>query len=342
MRAPKFTHGIVDRFGKAHYYFRRPGFKSVTLPGLPWSPAFMETYADCMAGQETAARKTRPGTLAALTVAYFNSTEFWSLAPGTQRRRRNILKRFCAANGDRRVALLQRDDIVRLLGLRMDKPAVARNWLHSVRAMMQVALDLGMIKADPTRDVKSPKVSGPGFIDWNEESIAAFEATHPIGSRARLALALLLYTAQRRGDVVKMSRQHVRDGALHVQQQKTGAVLAIPVHPQLQAIIDAMPVDQMTFLITKDGKPFTGPGFGNWFREMCDAASLPNLSAHGLRKSACRRLAEAGCSASEIRAISGHASLAEVERYVRAADQARMARSAMATVTKAFPAKART
>jgi integrase len=62
----------------------------------------------------------------------------------------------------------------------------------------------------------------------------------------------------------------------------------------------------------------------------CERGGLKGLSAHGLRKAACRRLAEAGCSANEIAAISGHASLREVERYTRAADQERMARNAMA------------
>jgi integrase len=86
----------------------------------------------------------------------------------------------------------------------------------------------------------------------------------------------------------------------------------------------------MTFLTTREGKPFTAAGFTNWFRECCNEAKLPNgLSAHGLRKSACRRLAEAGCTAHEIMSISGHASLREVQRYTAAADQARMARCAM-------------
>jgi len=40
LTAPKFVQGFVDRHGKPRFYFRRPGFKSVPLPGLPWSPQF--------------------------------------------------------------------------------------------------------------------------------------------------------------------------------------------------------------------------------------------------------------------------------------------------------------
>jgi integrase len=66
--------------------------------------------------------------------------------------------------------------------------------------------------------------------------------------------------------------------------------------------------------VTSFGKPYSPAGFGNWFRELCDEAGCPDISAHGLRKACARRLAELGCSAHEIAAITGHASLAaEVE-----------------------------
>jgi len=93
----------------------------------------------------------------------------------------------------------------------------------------------------------------------------------------------------------------------------------------------------VTFLVTAFGKSFTSPGFGNLFREWCDEAGLPReLSAHGLRKAACRRLAESGCSANQIMTIGGHRSLAEAEKYVRAADQVRLAQSAMKIVITTF------
>jgi integrase len=81
---------------------------------------------------------------------------------------------------------------------------------------------------------------------------------------------------------------------------------------------------------TLRGKPFDPHAFTPWFGEACKAAGLPReCTFHGLRKAACRRLAEAGCTVHEIAAISGHASLREVERYTKAADQAKLARAAM-------------
>ena len=121
---------------------------------------------------------------------------------------------------------------------------------------------------------------------------------------------------------------------LVINQKKTEgsdeAHLEIPLHPKLRAIIAATPtVGVKTFLVTHFGKPYTAPGFGNWFRELCDAADCPDVSAHGLRKATARRLAEIGCSAHQIASITGHATLKEVERYTRAADRKRMAREAM-------------
>jgi integrase len=81
--------------------------------------------------------------------------------------------------------------------------------------------------------------------------------------------------------------------------------------------------------VTSFGKPYTANGFGNWFRELCDEAGCPGVSAHGLRKATARRLAEIGCSAHEIASITGHASLAEVQRYAAAANRKGLARSAM-------------
>jgi integrase len=143
--------------------------------------------------------------------------------------------------------------------------------------------------------VRGIKARSDGIRTWAEQDIRAFEATHPIGSRPRLALALLLYTGQRRSDVVRMGRQHVSEGSIEVRQKKTGSPLRIPLHAELRTIIDATPSKHLTFFVTKHGKPYTPGGFGNWFRECCDEAGLfKGWSAHGLRKAICRRLAEAG------------------------------------------------
>jgi integrase len=237
------------------------------------------------------------------------------------------LERFRAEHGDKRIALLQRQHIITLL--RSKKRFAARHWLMAIRALMKYAVEIGLREANPATGVKLPNLKTDGYHSWTEAEIAQFEVHHRPGTRARLALALLLYTGQRRGDVIGMGRQHIRDGAIHVRQQKTGIELAIPIHATLQAIIAETPADHLTLLTTQTGKPFSAAGFGNWFRVRCNEAGLAHCSAHGLRKAVARRLAEAGCTMHEIAAITGHASLSEIQRYTKAADQKKLALSAM-------------
>lgn len=343
MKKPKHVHGYIDRHGKARFYFRRKGCAQIPLPGLPWSPEFMAAYQDASSGATKVRASTariKPGTVDALVHGYLNSVTFSDLAIETKRTRRNILMRFVKEHGDKRAAMLRREHILAMFGKKRDRRFAARNWLKTVRALMQFAVDGGLLKEDPTIGIKNISGKTEGYRTWDEDDIAAFEVRHPVGTRERLALELLLCTAQRRSDVVKMGRQHVRNGAIEVRQQKTGTQLTVPIHPHLQAALDRMPPGHLTFLTTSFGKPFTAPGFTNWFREACNAAGLPKgTSAHGLRKAAARRLAEAGCSVNVIASITGHKSLKEIERYTKAADQERMARDGMRTLIEQTKAR---
>jgi integrase len=340
-RPPKYVQGFIDRHGKPRFYFRRPGFKQMPLPGLPWSPEFMGAYELALAGQPVpiGAKRVKPGTFRALAVSYFSSLAFSSMKASTQSVYRNAIDRLCHEHGDKSAATLQRQHVIKLMAAKAKRPESANLLRKVLRAMMQHAVEIGLRADDPTRDVRAIRVKSDGFHSWTDAEIAQFEKHHPVGSRPRLALALLLFTGQRRSDVVSMGRQHIRDAVidgkatqlLHVKQQKTGAELDIPVLAPLAAIIAETPTD-MTFLTTQFGKPFTAAGFGNWFREQCNAARLPHCSAHGLRKAAARRMAEWGFTAHEIAAWTGHLSLREVVRYTKGADQKRLAVAAMSKV----------
>ena len=331
IRLPKYTDHFVDRCGRAKYYFRQKGGPRIALPGLPWSPEFMTAYEHALAGQplQIGITRTKPGTVRALAASYFNSSDFRSLKPSSQAIYRGVIDRFCIQYGDNRVAGLKREHVVKLMAARAEKPVAANNLRKVLRAMMKHAVEIGLRADDPTRDVKAIRVKSDGYHSWNDDEIAQFEKRHPIGSLGRLAFALLLYTGQRRSDVVRMGPQHIRDGVLGVRQQKTGIELAIPVHSMLAAVIAETPTYHLTFLTNQFGRPFTAGYFGQWFREQCDMAGLRHCSAHGLRKAAARRLAEAGCTAHEIAAITGHASLKEIEHYTKAVDQQKLAASAM-------------
>ena len=346
MKLPRYVNGFVDRHGKSRFYFRKAGFKKVPLPGLPWSPDFMAAYQAALAGQPAAigAARVLPGSMHALAVSYYNSPEYLAMKSGSQRVRRNIIEKFCREtdangqrNGDKRAALLQRGHIVRFMADRASKPESANGLRKALRALMQHAVAMSMRGDDPTQGIRPiAAASRHGFHAWDELEIAQFEARHPVGSKARLAFALGLFTGQARQDVVAMGPQHVRDEILSWTRKKTAHSTAIelfiPVLPELRAILNATPSGHLTFLTTAFGKPFTSAGFGNWFRDQCDAAGLRHCTFHGLRKAAARRLAEYGCTPHEIAAITGHATLKEIERYTKAASRKRLAESAMSKV----------
>jgi integrase len=216
------------------------------------------------------------------------------------------------------------------------KPGATRNFLAAIRALMAYSVSVGLRADDPSIGLKvSTKLRPGGLYTWTESDIAAFEAKHPIGSRARLAFALLLYSAQRRTDVLQLGRQHIRDGMLHIRQSKTGKALSIPIHPAMRAVLDATPSDHLTILVSRNGRPFHPDAFTRWFGKCCAEAGITSrATVHGLRKAAARRLAEAGCSASVIASVTGHKSLREVQRYVEAADQMRLARQGIEAINR--------
>jgi integrase len=340
----KYLNSFYDRHGRLRSYLRRPGRKAIALPGPPGSPEFMSAYQATIAGEtappmQIGESRTTPGTVAALTVNYFNSMAFQNLAPETKRTRRNILERFREKYGTLNIAKLGPLHLEKMVAAKAATPAAARNFLNTIRAMLQFAVEIGFLSHNPAVHVKRVKIRTDGYRTWTEEDISAFEERHPIGTRARLAFALLLFTGQRRSDVLQLGPQHLREEVIYLRrQQKTGVGLQLPVHPGLKVVLDASPSEHLTFLTTSFGRPFTPAGFTNWFRECCNQAGLAKgTSAHGLRKAACRRLAEAGCSENVIAAISGHKSLKEVQRYTAAANQLRLAQQGIHAVQKEFP-----
>jgi hypothetical protein len=197
--------------GAAEDSMDRPASR-IPLPGLPGSAEFNRAYEGALATVTVTApigaKRTKPGSVSAAIVGYYTSLEFRSLAAVTQKRRRAILERFRADPGDKPIALLPQKFIATVLGKMT--PHGARNWFKAIRGLMQFAVTQELCPADPTQGLKLPRVKSDGIHTWTDAEIAQYEAHHPIGTTARLALPL--YTGQRRGDVIRMGPQHVRDG----------------------------------------------------------------------------------------------------------------------------------
>jgi integrase len=166
---------------------------------------------------------------------------------------------------------------------------------------------------------------------WADEEIAQYRAYWPRGTQQRLVMEFALETASRRGEVVRFGPQHVRNGRIRIDRTHGSEDVDMPMSPALQAACDAMPKVHLTYIITAHGKPRSKYGLGNDFARWVTEAGLPaRCRLHGLKKGGMRRLAEAGGTAHELMAFSGHKTLTEVQRYTTDADRKRLADAAMA------------
>jgi integrase len=262
---------------------------------------FMAMYQAALDGMplpkaETVAPRTKPGTVDWLVSAYRSSATFKALAPETQRTRANILENFRSVDGDKHIFLtvngkpvmvLKAHNLQAIINKKSITPFAQRNLLNTLRAMFKWAVSEGNLPDDPTVGVTRPRIKSKteGYRTWTDAEMEQYMARHPIGTKAYLAFVLLRDTGVRRGDAVRLGPQHIRHdllpksphGYLSVVQGKTGTLVEVPITDALWAAIDATPSNHLTFLVTRQGQPFSDAGFTNWFRDRCNEAGLPNI-----------------------------------------------------------------
>jgi integrase len=344
-----YTHRDKDRRGNVRiYYRRRPGAPKIRIDAPEGSPEFAEAYAAAKAASETkvpapAIARQATGTLGWLVSQYVASAEFKRLDAKTARARRACLMAAIAerinANAAERFAAFPLPRLtpkaIRVLRDRkVDLPEGANNRLKAIKRLLAWGVENDHLAANVARDVPKIATGSTGHHTWTPDEVVQFEQRHSVGSMARLALALLLYTGVRRSDAVLLGRQHARDGWLRFPQFKNRrrkpVIIEIPILPALQAVIDATKTGDLAYLSTGYGQPFrSGASFGNWFRDRCDEAALSHCSAHGLRKAGATVAAENGATAHQRMAIFGWLTVAEAERYTQAAQRKKMAGEAM-------------
>ncbi len=326
----KYLKVYRDRHGTLRRYFRRRGQKDVPLQGEPGSAEFMRAYEAALGARAPVAAEPKTGTFAGLIVEYSRSAAFVNLKTSSQKLYRIVLDRIAERHGHRLVRDARRTDARKMVeeigGAKSGLANIARAVL---RLLLQFAVETELRPDNPAAGLKAYR-TGTRHT-WTDEELQRFEERWPLGTRERLAFALLLYTGQRIGDVVRMRRSDISDGIIRVIQTKTGAELSIPLHPALIAAIKAMPAKGMILIGDANGRPIQRATLTRLMRKAAKSAALPpRCVPHGLRKAIMRQLAEHGSSAKEIASISGHRTLKEIERYTAAADQAKLSEAAMA------------
>ena len=287
----RYVNEFIDRHGKLRYYFRRPGSRSVKLPGLPGSIEFMDAYQAALATvapPPPSSKHVIRGSLAEITAGYFRSASFANLSQSSQRLYRIALKPVLEAHGHRLVRDLPKTaarNVIEAIGA--SRPGMANLTRAALSQVMAYAIATGVRTDDPFSGLERYRLGT--HHTWTDAEIAQFERRWPLGTRERLAFALLLYTAQRGGDVVRMTRNDIVDSCIRVSQDKarkgTTNELMIPIHPALARALKAGPVVGMQHLLTDArGRPFRG------LRSRSSELHSSPACLRGVSRTACARL----------------------------------------------------
>jgi integrase len=335
---PQYLQRQITRHGRGVWYFRRGHGPRVRIRAEFGTAEFDEQYRAALSGTAPT-RKAPPScsTLQWLIARYRETNEWAALSPVTRRRRDNIFKTVIEAAGSEPYTKITQDHIIAGKQRRAATPHQARHFLDAMRGPFRWALKAQLIKVDPTAGVHNPeRRQGDGFVAWTEDDVAKYQARWPIGTRHRVWLDILLYCGLRRGDAVRLGRQHVRDGVATIKTEKSGFTVEVnlPILPVLQATLDAGPCGDLAFICGERGEPLTKESFGNLFKDACKAAGVPG-SAHGVRKIAATTAANNGATEFELMAIFGWTDPKMAAHYVRSANRKRLAAQAMQKLANA-------
>ena len=326
---PPYLSRERTRHGKPVWYVRIDG-RRTRLWAEYGTPEFDAEYQAALAGKpRTSAGSDAPGTFAWLIERYRETDAWRSLSAATRHKREQIFRQMLKNAGNAPIRAITPASIKAGRERRAHTPGQATHFLYTMRGLFRWALDAQMVKTDPTAGIKNPpRRRGSGYRPWTEDDVAAYEKRWPIGTRQRVWLDVLLYTGLRRGDAVRLGKQHVRDGMATIKTEKTGTIVTIPILPVLAKTLAASPCGDLTFICGARGHPMPKQSFSNDFKIACHAAGVPG-SAHGVRKIAATRAANAGATVAQLEAIFGWSGGRMASLYTRAADRRRLAREAM-------------
>ncbi|WP_134497794.1 tyrosine-type recombinase/integrase [Microvirga pakistanensis] len=320
------------------------------LHGILWTPDFMGAYEWALNGAPEPATPAEPGkwqpsvkgTWRWLCEQYFLSAEFKRLGDRTRHVRRQILE----ATYDESVkpgaeatfancppSKFSPQAVRALRDRKVDTPEAANGRVKAIRQVFVYGIEADHVKTNPARDVPYFRSASEGHHTWTAEEVLKFREKHPVGSKAWLALALLMFIGGRRADIPAFGRQHISEirhpnGSIErwlrypQNKNRNPVTLELPVLRALWKTIEDTPSakENLTFLVT---------GFGNWFKKRYRGAELHHGSAHGLRKAGATLAAENGASEFELMAIFGWKISKQASHYTRKARQKRLAGDAM-------------
>jgi integrase len=274
-RPPYLSHERT-RHGKPVWYVRRDG-KRIRIKGEFGTPEFAAEYqaAIAMAPQRPQRGAHTAGTLGWLIECFRASTAWQARSQSTRGKWDGIYRQALQAAGDAPLSGITPKTIRASLERRAHTPGQAQHFLNAMRALFRWALRIQLVRIDPTAGIAAPaRRRDAGIQPWTEEDVDAYEKRWPIGTRQRVWLDVLLYTGLRRGDAVRLGRQHVRDGIATIKTEKTGTIVTIPILSVLAETLAAGPCGDLAFIAGARGQPMPKQSFSNDFAIACRAAGV--------------------------------------------------------------------
>jgi integrase len=322
---PPHLHKQITRHGVTVWYVRIGKGKRTRIKGVYGSEEFKCEYDAAIAGSPVSGRsKVKTGSLQWLWDKYRESLAWKGLSMATRRQRENIMREVLERSGEVEFADITKKIIAEGRDRRSEKPSMARHFVGTMRGMFAWALEADYVKEDPTAGVTTKKQKTEGFHVWTSDELLLFMEKWPLGTRERLAFDIIFYTGLRRGDAVKLGRQHVKNGMISFRTSKTTMPVKFPVLPPLQRSIEAVPSNDLTFFVSKHGRPMTKESFGNWFGSVCRDTGV-NGTAHGLRKALATILSENGATNKELDSVFAWDDPKTSAIYTKTADRGRLA-----------------
>jgi integrase len=329
---PPHLHRETNRHGNVVWYVRLGKGPRVRIKAIYGTPEFEMAYQAAINGESPKARgKAAKGSLEWLWMLYRQTGAWTDLSMATRRQRENIMHGVLKTGGNKPLSSITGSAIKH--GIDRRKPFAARHFVDTMRGLYKWAVAAEHVTSDPTAGKAVAKPKTKGFPVWTEEDLEQFERRWPIGTRERVMFDVYLYTGLRRGDAAKLGKQHIRNGVITIDTEKTGTRVTIPVLPELAETIAAGPTGELSIIASKKGQPIRKEVLGNLFREACRAAGI-NKSAHGIRKAAATRAANNGATVATLEAIFGWEGGQMAALYTRAADRKALAAEHMTKLSK--------
>lgn len=338
-----------SRHGSVRYYLRIDGKRLCRLPDNIDSEEFSSAYWKAREEAKPLLEKAveakplssivRPNSFRWLCTEYMRSNAFTSLDETTRTRRRKIMEGIweerLSDTDDRLVAdiPLPRVTVAHIEALRdrkRDAPFAADERLKVLRQVFDTKKDGKAIVPNIARLVQPFNAHSDGHATATPEDIEKFIAHHGTSSKAVLYVAIQMYTGLRVSDLAVLGPQHRRKDAFKLRlfknRNRTPVDIDIAIHPILEAVLASHKVENLTYLVTEFGKPFSVKGLGNRISDWWRQAGMGHLTSHSVRKGLATDVAHNEATDSMLEAMFGWKDGKTSKIYTRNAERARLAR----------------